>query len=373
MNRLQEIEQRLSAIKGELDAPGSNLETLETEINELQEERKGILESVEKRKSLLDQVASMPNPTVIQKFEPEETRTMEFTKASPEYRSAFFKRLSEENLTEIEERAFTHTTANTVIALPVETVKNIWNMIAESHAILGDITIYRTGTVLELTKHTAIVAGDAAVVAENVANADEQNTFVKVTLSGKDFSKHVEISYALGKMTSGALEEYLTREISERLGAALARDVVAQIGTDMLAGNKTTTAAVKVATFKELATMFGSLKNAGTPVIYLNNSTLYNYVVSMEDASKRPLFQPNLQAGAMGNLLGATVKIEDAIADNVILIGDPKAVVGNMIQDVMIEYDKDIKRHVYIYSGYARFECKLMNDKAFAQLTVKQA
>ena len=42
-----------------------------------------------------------------------------------------------------------------------------------------------------------------------------------------------------------------------------------------------------------------------------------------------------------------------------------------MIQDVMVETDKDIKAHKYIYSGYARGEGSLVDDKAFTQLTVK--
>jgi HK97 family phage major capsid protein len=370
--RLDEINKRLSAIKLELDVDGADLDVLETEIASLKEERKGILDKAEKRKALMDEVATMP-AEIIKDFKPEmEERKMEqqFNVASPEYRSAFFKRLAEEQLTEVEQRAFTHTTANTEAVLPVETVRTIWNLIEEQHSILGDITLYRTGTVLELTKHTAIVDGDAAQVSEASANADEQNTFVKVTLSGKDFSKHVEISYALGKMTAGALEEYLSREIAERLGAALAREVIAQIGTDIDSGNGALATASDEVKWEEIAKAFGSLKNAGAPVVYVNNATLYNKLVSMTDSTGRPLFQPSMQAGVQGVLMGASVKVEEALADNVILVGDPKKVVGNMIQDVMVEFDKDIKRHVFIYSGYARFECSLVAPKAFAKLTV---
>ena len=37
----------------------------------------------------------------------------------------------------------------------------------------------------------------------------------------------------------------------------------------------------------------------------------------------------------------------------------------------MIEQDKDIKKHVYTYSGYARGEGALIDDLAFAELTIK--
>jgi HK97 family phage major capsid protein len=93
----------------------------------------------------------------------------------------------------------------------------------------------------------------------------------------------------------------------------------------------------------------------------------------MEDSQGRPIFQPNAQTGAEGFCLGATVKVEDAVADGVLLIGDGSKVTYNMVQDIMIENDKDIKKHVTTYAGYARGEGALIDDTAFATLTVKTA
>ena len=76
--------------------------------------------------------------------------------------------------------------------------------------------------------------------------------------------------------------------------------------------------------------------------------------------------------GAQGVLLGAQVKIEESVADNEIFVGDPQRVVCNMVQDVLIEQDKDIKTHTNIYAGYARAESALLDDLSFAILTVKQ-
>lgn len=370
---LEEINKRIKDIGLDINKEDADLNALETELDGLKEERKVIMDKAEKRKKMMDDVAGMKDVTVLENFKEErgkEKMADNFTAKSPEYRSAYFKTLAEEKLTEVEQRAYTHTTTNYGGALPVETVDGIWNMIEEQHSILGDITLYRTGTIIELTKHTAIVAGDAKEVAEGVANDDEQNTFVKVTLSGKDFSKHVEISYALGKMTAGALETYLTAEIAERLGNALAEEVIKQIDKDMDATNKALATETNVIEWKEITKAYGSIKNAGALTVYVNNSTLYNHLVSIQDGQNRVAFQNSMQEGVQGALLGATVKIEEALADDVILIGDPKKVVGNMIQDIMVERDKDIKRHVDIFAGYARFECALVAPKAFAKLTV---
>jgi len=43
-----------------------------------------------------------------------------------------------------------------------------------------------------------------------------------------------------------------------------------------------------------------------------------------------------------------------------------------MVQDILIEQDKNIKTHTNVYAGYARAESVLMNDTSFALLTVKQ-
>jgi HK97 family phage major capsid protein len=370
---LHDINDRLVELRSQVDSEGADLESIETEINNLLEEKRTLTEKAEKRQALIQKALVEETQPIEQFEERKEDKPLENLLATKEYRSAYFKKMAGESLNEAEERAFTSTTANFAGALPVETARMIWSNIEEQHPILGDITLYRTGTVFELTTHNAIAAGDAAVVNQGVANADEENTFVKVSLSGKDFSKHVEVSYALGKMNGQALEDYLVGEIADRIGAALASDVVAQIIADTHADNKKTSAAVKVTTFVELNGLFALLKQAKGKVVYCNEFSLYTYLTSIVDTTGRPIFQPNAQSDIAGFLLGAPVKIEDSVADNVFVIGAPKKVVGNMVQDIMIEQDKDIKRHVDIYAGYARFQCKLTFNKSFVIFTLKQS
>ena len=211
-------------------------------------------------------------------------------------------------------------------------------------------------------EHTAIAQGKAKKVNENAANDDEQNTMVKVTLSGHDFSKHVNISYAEAKMSIAALESYLINEISTSIGEAMAEDVVTTIGTGMASGNNLTGAATTIS-YAELTKLLGLLKRVGSCVAYMQRGTLYNQLVSMVDTSGRPIFQPSLQDGAAGTLLGATIKFEDAVADGVILVGDPKKYVYNMVQDIMVENTKDITKHVYTYAGESRAEPCQIQDR----------
>ena len=51
-------------------------------------------------------------------------------------------------------------------------------------------------------------------------------------------------------------------------------------------------------------------------------------------------------------VFGYPVKIEDAMEDGQLLFLDPKQYTDNVIQDILIERDRDIKRHVHIISGH---------------------
>lgn len=370
MNRIEEIEARLSAIAGELENDGADIDALETEVRSLKAEKEQMMQAAEKRNKLKAEVAAGAVGSVVRRFAPGKPEECVYGTDSKEYRSAFLKNLLGQEMTKEERAAFVHTTANTSAVLPTTMLNTIWDLVSQRHSIMGDITMYRTGTILEVVKHTAIAQGAAKTVAENAANDDEQNTFVKVTLSGKDFSKHVDISYAMERMSIDALERYLIDEISASLGDALADDVIAQIGTDMTSGNKVNSAANDTLTFKELAALFGKLKRVGAVSVYATRATIYNYLVGMVDTTGRPIFQPSAQAGQEGVILGAQIKVEDSVADNVILIGDARRVVYNMVQDIMIESDKDIKKHVTTYSGYARGSGALIDPDSFAQLTV---
>lgn len=367
--RLAAIDERRTAISAELEGENADLDTLGEEVRSLNEEYAAL--QAEKRSILLSEVSGGAG-TVVRSFrQPAQGRV--YDAQSPEYRTAFLRNLLGEDLSAEERAAFVHTTTNTGNVLPTTMLNRIWDLVSTEHSIMGDITIYRTGTILEVVKHTAIAAGAAKTVAENAANDDEQNTFIKVTLSGKDFSKHVDISYAMERMSIDALEQYLTSEIARQLGAAMAADVVSQIGTDMASGNKKSSAKAATLTFAEVASAFGSLARVSNVVVYAKRSTIYNYLIGMVDTSGRPIFQTTAQQGAAGSILGATIKVEDAVADNVLLIGDPSKVVYNMVQDIMIESDRDIKKHVTTYSGYARGQGALIDGSAFAQLTVTSA
>ncbi len=373
---LEQLETRRAEIES------INAETYEGDIEELRKE----LDAIEARKAELEEMeARKKNAELLQNHEvtpqktdkPEERRNDMFALDSKEYRTAWCKEMLGMALTDEERTAFVHTTGTTSgqtagYTIPTTLLNKIWDLIEGKHAILGDITIYRTGTILEVAKRTAIAAGDAGTVSEATAPSDdENNTFAKVTLSGKDFAKTVEISYALGIMSIDGFEQFIVNEIADRLGAALAADIITQIGTDYYStGNDLDVATSGKVVWTDIAGALAVLKNVNGITVYASQATIYKYIVGMVDSTGRPLFQHDANEAIRGYLAGFPVKVEDAIADDLIWLGDPKQVVGNMVQDIMVESDKDIKKHVNIFSGYARFQCSLLAPKAFAKLDV---
>lgn len=376
---LEQFNEKVTQLKAEGAelAKAGKLEEAEAkkaEIEKMSAEFQAAKEKQAEENALVD-ITTIPAPMRAEQKLGEENKTMEkiYDASSVEYKNAFLKNITgrADQMTQQENAAFLHTTQNTPAVLPTTMVDQIWDLVSKNHVIMGDITIYRTGTILEIVKHTAIVKGAAAKKAEGVANDDEQNTFVKVTLSGNDFAKSLEISYAEAEMSIDAFEKYLVNEIATNLGEALADDAVASIEGGIASGNKIQTAAVGKLAFADITGAFAGLARVNAPVVYCTRKTLYTRLATLENTAGQLIYQPSAVAGVPGTLLGAPVKIEDSVADDVLLIGDPKKFVYNMIQDVMVETDKDIKAHKYIYSGYARGEGSLVDDKAFAQLTVK--
>lgn len=382
---ISELQARAAAIPAEMSADGVTEETRKALLDELN----GIKTEIDQRKQAAEAAAEIRAAVAngegetIRSLNDMEGNKMEktYNAASPEYRSAFLKTLKGEELTEEERSAYTGTTGDTTannhgmgLLVPTTMLNRIWDLIEEQHAIMGDITLYRTNTYLTIPVHTAIAQGDATTVAENAANDDEINNWNTVTLHGVDYSKTVKISYAMATMSIDALETYLTNEIAARLGAAMARDTIAGILANYYTTDATFVALSDTLSFNQVAQAFGALHNAnGQAVVYANNRTIFNRFVGMVDSNGRPIFQANAQIGAAGTLIGAPVKTEDGLSDDVILVGYPQNVVGNVVQDVMVESNRDIEKHVIVYSGYARYESKLIAPKSFAKITVTTA
>lgn len=379
---LEELRKRLKEINAELDDLLEQLdgddgeggddgermttEEIEARSNELAEEAKSILAKIriEERKERLRNAAQFGNPIFSTQNNDDSQRgkdknmTRAEMIASEEYRSAFYANLRGE-ATE-EQRSALLTAGTDAIAIPKALDDKIWDNIYTDHPILGDIDIKRTGVILEVTKHTKVKAGKAGKVEEGTAATLEDNEFVKVTLVGQDYAKTVELSYAAAKMSQGALEDYLATEVANSMGEALATEIFAKMKTDLGAA-AVTVAKGKNLTFADFCKAVGSVQRGTNLKVYASRAKKFEQIVGMVDTAGQPVFRD-------GCTLGYDVK-EDAAAGDDIFIVDTSKFVLNMVQDIMIENDRDIKTHKIIISGYARAEGCMRDAGAGAYVT----
>lgn len=370
--RLKEINAELDDLLEQLDGDAGDAgermtaEEIETRSNELEEEAKGILTKIriEERKERLRNAAQFGNPIFSQQNndDSQKGKNKNMTRAemiaSEEYRSAFYANLRGE-ATE-EQRSALLTAGTDAIAIPKALDDKIWDNIYTDHPILGDIDIKRTGVILEVTKHTKVKAGKAGKVGEGTAATLEDNEFVKVTLVGQDYAKTVELSYAAAKMSQGALEDYLATEVANSMGEALATEIFAKMKTDLGAA-AVTVAKAKSLTFADFCKAVGSVQRGTNLKVYASRAKKFEQIVGMVDTAGQPVFRD-------GCTLGYDVK-EDAAAGDDIFIVDTSKFVLNMVQDIMIENDRDIKNHKIIISGYARAEGCMRDAGAGAYVT----
>ena len=362
--RIDEINTRLAAIQTELEtAEGEALTALEQEFDDLIAERQQIQTNIQTRQQLRARVAAGLVGTTIEAHEEDNImpNTNNFTTASEEYRSAFLKHLRREEMTEVEQRAFTFLTTNTAAPLPTVMQNRIIDLIGESHPIVADVYRLDSNSAISIPVAKSITA-DAGKSEEGAAANELQIGFDDVTLAGEDFTANVVLSYKMVHMAIPAFEDYLVTKIAERLGAKLAEDIVAKIKEGMNAVNKIATGI----SYANLCAGFGALKRVGAVVVYGTREAIFNKLVGMVDSNKRPIFQQPITAEAAGHLLGATIKYEDAMGANELLIGDPKKYLQNVVAPIIIERDKDLTNHKVVCSGYTLQEGVLTDDKAFA-------
>lgn len=362
--RIDEINTRLAAIDAEIDgATGEALTALETEAAGLIAERTQLMNEVQTRQQLRQNIAAgLVTGNNIENIEEEPTmENRTFTLASEEYRSAFLKNLRRENMTEVETRAFTFLTTNTAAPLPEVMQNRIIDLIGEAHPIVADVYSLNSGSAISIPVGKTIAA-DAGKSVEGEAANELEITFDDVALAGDDFTANVKLSYKMLHMAIDAFENYLITKIAERLGAKLAADIVANIKSGMNAANKST----EGVSYASVCAGFGALKRVGAVVVYGTRETIFNKLVGMVDSNKRPIFQQPITAAAAGVLLGATIKYEDAMGAGELLIGDPKKYLQNVVAPIIIENAKDLDTHKVTYSGYTCQEGVLTDDKAFA-------
>lgn len=253
--RLKEIEQRLAAIRTELTTRGADMTdeevaTLEQEVTDLQEERKGLLEAQERRKKLLEDIAAGnpvddngngAEPTLLRNFngangagEPGNGENQNGDKyGSMAYRKAFMQYVCRGTAIPAEYRSDAISTTTDVGATIPTTVLN---QIVEK--------LENTGMILALVTRTAYKGGVSIPVSTVKPTATWVNEGAGSDKQKKDITKGGMITFAYHKlrcavavslevdtMAISAFETLLINNIVEAMTKALEQSIIDGNGT----------------------------------------------------------------------------------------------------------------------------------------------
>ena len=273
-----------------------------------------------------------------------------FDTNSREYRDAFMANLVGRATAEQRAILADNSAYGDGLALPVALDNQIWDQINNDHPILRDVEILRSGIAIKVTRMTP-----AAVTKkmDSAASSEQTMTGVDVVLVGADYHTYVTLSYAEAKMSQGAMERFLVKEVADALGDALAKDVFARILSDAGNGQKVTSTADL---FADVKAALALATQARRPVVYAPASSYYEIIGAIKQGSP---FN-------MGAALGIEVRMDNAATK--VTVVDPGLFVLNIIHDTMVETQRDAKNACFVIGSYLRAEGTLRKVKAAAYI-----
>lgn len=274
MNRIEEIETRLSAIKQELEGEGADINALNSEVDTLIEERKALLDAIETRKATLAKVANLPTGTpVITK----EDRNMDLKELrnSQEYINKYAEYVKTGEDAEVRAALLTTNVEGGTIAVPdfvLDIIKTAWDkneimsLVSKSN-IKGNLKVN-----FEISGDPAVVhvEGSGAVTEENLTEGI-------VTLVPEYIKKWKSFSDEVMSMRGEAFLRYIYAELTHKIVKKMADLLIGKIAALPTVATATSPSAAVVKVAPGMGTVAQAIANlsdeAGNPVIVMNKLT----------------------------------------------------------------------------------------------------
>ena len=313
------------------------------------------------------------------------------------YKNAFAKTLMGKTLDQNEiavldkvtadfKNAVQTTTINEHAVLIPETVKaGIWKEMGEAHPILADLEPTFVKGYLTIIKDVEN-SETAEVLTEDDAATEGSFGTAEVTLTGCEVARCITVSWSMKKMSIDEFLSYIQSKIAEKMGNALANLVVNGKGRPSGAdtfkaqpkgivtalkadgGQLIKYSASDALTYKKLTLAMGKQKSGylSGSAFYAQNTTIWNEIANIEDASGRKIFVPDATSGGVGRVFGVLVKEEDAVGAGEILLANVKKGYALNENEPMSLYQEDhVKARTTDYLGYAIVDGDILTTKAF--------
>lgn len=322
MSRMEEIEVRMAAIATELEGEGVDIDALEQEVCNLKNERKSLLDAIEKRQKLRKEVAE-GSGVVLRSFASEKVEDRTFGIDTIEYRDAYMKMLQGKPLN-VEERAAVTASA----AIPTITMNKIVGKLELVPLIAAVDVTYIPGNVSYPVEGTV---NAASWVAMNTAATDSADTLTAVSLGAYKLIKTIEVSADVKAMAIDAFEVWLVNRLANKLQVAVDAAILTGTGTNQATGILKAGEITQTGTFtkggmkyKDLMTVIATLPTQYLPgaSFVMPRALFYGEVLGLEDTSGNRVVVADAQAPAKFNILGYPVIVDDNCSPDTIIFGD---------------------------------------------------
>ena len=375
-----ELRNKINEVKTteELEELRKQAENLNKEVPE-DNEPDGTITHEEERRLLRDENNLDQRKAEISKIikykedtEVEEKRTLAQVLESPEYRTAWAKKLMgrpEKDFTEKEKRALGDaitTTDTTFVQSAAETqgINNGGLFIPNSvrndimEIIVDSSPIYRDVRKLNIAGNVELPYLDAADDAEWYTELKETNNegqkYANLKLTGWELAKDVEITWKLEQMAVESFIPFITEELAAKMGIALVNAIIYGDGenkptgiTKGLTPNKEGETPVDriIASYKSLS------KEARRGAKSYISTNVNIDICGYKDNNGN---YPFLQGLATNKLV--PVEVDPYLNDDDIITGNMKNYILNEVTPVRIDKEIKVKPRRIVYGGYAIYD-----------------
>lgn len=392
---LQEIETRAAQIKGTIDNdPNADVTKLNIEIEGLNQAKQNIQDKEKSSNESTEQRSF--NPITNMNFTRQNEVPKENIFGSNEYRSAFFKTMLGQKLSDVEQRTFNRameqqdiehradeftSSSNASAVIPEQTLNEVIRRARTQGGLLANVRSFNMPTKIRIPISTPQERAEWHAEGEYV-EADKAVT-TAVSFEGNEIIKIFSISVKAKTMSISAFESYLVEELTncvvEAIEYALINGTGVNQGEGILTGI-TWNAANSVdvtGKYTDFTKALGMLSRgyAQNAKFAMSNATLYNQVYGVMDNNQRPIFIQDAQNETVGRVFGKPVIIDDNIEDGTIILGDFNYIGYNLPQGIMLESSREssFRSGLIDYRAMAIADTRVLVDEAFVKLSTTSA
>lgn len=389
---LEEIEKRAAQIKGTIDNdPNADVTKLNIEIEGLNQAKQNIQD---KSNEATEQRSF--NPITNMNFTRQNEVPKENIFGSNEYRSAFFKTMLGQKLSDVEQRTFNRameqqdiehradsfaSSSNSSAVLPEQTLNEVIKKARTQGGLIAHVRNFNMPTKIRIPIGTPTDRAMWHTEGEYVEAEKPDTAFVQ--FEGNEILKVFSISVKAKTMSISAFESYLVEELTnavvETIDYALINGTGVNQGEGILTGIKWNAANSfdMTGAYTDFTKALALLKrgySAGAKFA-MSNATLYNTVYSVMDNNNRPIFITDAQNETVGHILGKEVIIDDNIEDGTIILGDFNYMGYNLPEGVMLEQSREssFRSGLVDYRAMAIADTRVLVDEAFVKLSTTSA